>query len=377
MRKTIPDKRNSALSSGVFTLVLLLTQAPAHAEDIISFSGFMSIVGGQVLNGSNNTPLNDNECPCFISDWNHLATYGKNFGVAQESRAGVRMNAKMTESLNGIVQVDARGTKGSSGATLEWAYIAYEPADDWTLQLGRKRLPIYYYSDFMDVGFAYPWVRAPQDLYGWEVNNFNGVTVVKTGHMQSWNSRTSFFYGREDSRANVLANYFYPGMNVDLVWRDILGADLELSHDWLTVRFVYIESRVDISSPVAGPVVNGAKQHIYGVSANNDYSNWLLRSEFSVFDPWDDMGYRSNAGMLGVGYHVGDYTPMLTYSRFRDANSYGSPNWESDTTAITLRYDVNPTSAIKVQYDRFRELSSTNSTTGNANILSMSFDKTF
>lgn len=361
----------------IHTIALLALFNPilAQSEDV-TFTGFMSIVGGKVLNGSRTTPFLGVDCPCFISNWNTLSTYNKNFNLLHESRVGVRMNANITKSLTGVVQVDAKGTEGSSGASMEWAYLSYTPADDWAVQLGRKRLPIYYYSDFMDVGFAYPWVRPPQDLYGWEINNFNGATLVHNGHFADWNSRASVFYGREDSSSNVLAGYFYPGMNVDLAWRDILGADLELSRDWFNVRMVYIQSKVDLSSEGV-TLINKGTQRIYGISANVDYNNWLIRSEFSYFDRWQDMGYQSKAGMVSVGYHIGNYTPLVTYSRYRDANSYGGPNWESDTLALTLRYDLNPTSSIKVQYDKFRELSLPDSTTGNARLLSVSFDKIF
>lgn len=285
------------------------------------------------------------------------------------------MNAQVNESLKGVVQVDGRSINGGQGS-LEWAYLSYAPASDWEVLLGRKRIPIYFYSDFMDVGFAYPWVRAPQDLYGWEVNNFNGITLAKTGHWSDWSSRASVFLGNEESKANTMSSYFYPGLTPDLSWHHIHGVDLELTRDWFNMRMVYIESLVDLTAST-GPLVDAGQQRIYGLSVNIDYDNWLVRSEFSLFDRWRDMGYRSSAEMLAFGYHVGAYTPMLTFSYFVDENSYAAPNWESNTWALSLRYDLNPTSALKVQFDQFHEMSSLNSTTGNANILSVSLDKIF
>ena len=31
-------------------------------------------------------------------------------------------------------------------------YLSYEVNDNWTIQAGKKRLPLFYYSDFYDVG---------------------------------------------------------------------------------------------------------------------------------------------------------------------------------------------------------------------------------
>jgi hypothetical protein len=306
-----------------------------------------------------------------------MAVYNSSFSVRQESRVGMRMNVNLSDSLSGVVQVDARGTSGSSGATLEWAYLSYVPANDWVVQLGRKRLPIYFYSDFQDVGFAYPWVRPPQDLYGWEINNFNALTVAHNWRWGEWDTRASVFYGRENSSANPLASSGYPGESVDVTWHNIIGTDLELTRDWLNLRMVYIQSKIDLKSNVSGTLVENGMQHIYGMSANVDYENWLVRSELSYFDRWQDMGYKSRAGMLGVGYHVGDYTPMVTYSRFVDANNYGDPNWKNDSLMFSVRYDLNSTSAVKLQFDKFRELSLPGSTSGNADIVSASYDKVF
>jgi hypothetical protein len=335
------------------------------------------VVGGKVLDGDRTTPFLETSCPCYIPDWHHLSPYTTDFSLRQESRAGTRMNARLGESLTGILQVDARGTDRSSGASLEWAYFNYAPSGDWSMQLGRKRLPIYYYSDFMDVGFAYPWVRPPQDLYGWEVNNFNGVTLIHSQRFDRWNTRSSVFYGREDSNSNILAGYSYPGLLVDLSWRNILGADFEISREWFNMRLVYIQSDVDLETNTGDALVGDARQRIYGLAVNMDYNQWLVRSEFSKFDRWDDIGYQSVAGVIGVGYHVGDFTPMISYSRYHDDNSYGIPRWYGSNTTLSLRYDVTPKSAIKIQYDRYQELSDPGSTTGNANILAISYDRIF
>lgn len=376
-RAVFVTRESVFLAVCMMALISLIVPVTVHAEEDVTFSGFMSIVGGKVLSGSRTTPFNNVDCPCFVASWNTLSPYNHEFSLRQESRVGARMNAKLNESLVGVVQVDARDTSGSSGTSLEWVYLSYTPSAEWTVQAGRKRLPIYYYSDFMDVGFAYPWVRPPQDLYGWEVNNFNGITLARIGHWNDWSSRASVFYGQEESHSNVLTSYFYPGMHADLTWRDILGADLELTHDWFNVRMVYIQSKVDIRSSIGGTLVDGGEQRIYGLAANIDYDNWLVRSEISQFDRWQDMGYKSKAGMIGVGYHMGKFTPMVTYSGFHDDNSYGYPNAIDDSLALTLRYDVNATSSIKLQYDKYRELSTPDTTSGNAKVISMSFDKVF
>lgn len=378
-RVTLYGQQPRRLKAFLFiTLLTLSSLNVAQAVDV-SFNGYMSLVAGKVLSGERTAPLAEGiNCPCFISNWNTFATYDTDLSMRPESRAGIRMNAKINDLFSGVVQVDVRATEGSNGASLEWVYLNYVPANDWTLQLGRKRLPIYYYSDFMDIGFAYPWVRVPQALYGWEINNFNGISLAKTGRWDEWSTRSSIFYGKETSKSNPLASTFTYVTNVDVTWDKIMGADLELSRDWFNIRMVFIQSDVEVNSHDDGSLVDGGKQRIYGISANIDYQNWIMRTEFSKFDRWEDMGYQSKAGMIGIGYTINKYTPMVTYSGFRDEYMFDYyPYWEDRSVALSLRYDINPTSSFTIQYDEMFERSSVDSTSGDAKILSTSFDMIF
>lgn len=363
--------------AGVSLLLLPALAAPAAAwgeEGDVRVSGFLSLVGGKVLDGSRQTPYNDFECPCFIADWQHMAVYNEDFGLDRESRAGIQLDARLGEAWSARLQAVARATEGSRGASLDVASITYTLAPEWTVQVGRKRLPIYYYSDFQDVGFAYPWVRPPQDLYGWEVGSFNGASLAHNTRWGEWNARASLFYGGEHSGDNVLAGNYFSG-RVEVDWHDILGADLELTRDWLNLRLVYIQSHVDTRSSLEGDIFSGETQRIYGLAANIDHGNWLVRSELSFFDRWD-FYFKSTAAMLGVGYRVGDFTPMFTYSHYRDDNRFGDPYQENRTLSFSLRYDIDASSALKLQYDRFRD-DSTEDFVGDAQLLSIAYDRVF
>lgn len=377
-----PQQTSTLLHRAAFASCLLLAGALTTADQAsaadVTLSGFMTLAAGKVLNGSSNDPVIDTPCPCFISDWYNMGTYNNSWDWRPESRIGVRLNSNFTDTISGVVQIDASNTRYRSGPTLEWAYLSWRPQEsNWEVSLGRKRLPIYYYSDFSDVGFAYPWVRPPQELYGWEINNFNGATLVHRGQLGKVSTRSSVFFGREASHDNAFLAYWYGVSDKpDVTWSNITGADIEFSQDWFNVRLVYIQSNVYVSSLSDGVLADG-KQQIYGISANIDYNNWLVRSEYSYFDRWKDLGYRSNAYMAGLGYHFGNLTPMLTYSYFSDVSADGTPTWKNSNTSLTLRYDLNSQSDIKLQYDHYRELSDPGSTSGNANVISVAYDRVF
>jgi hypothetical protein len=249
------------------------------------------------------------------------------------------------------------------------------------VQAGRKRLPLYYYSTSQDVGYAYPWARLPADIYGWDAVNYNGGSVTFRGGIGDWSLKPSLFGGDERTHDSAYARLSYDDAK-DIRWSNIRGADVELSHDWLTARVVYIESnyqqwsRTTASLDELPSQQTMGKQKIYGGSINLDSDRWLLRSEYSVFDR-SSFQYRAKAWMLGAGMHLGKYTPMLTTSAYREQTrfpDYYTPlSWA--TQSLSVRYEIGNASALKLQFDRFAD--GQNTFAGNARVIALAYDMIF
>lgn len=358
---------------------------PALADEAFTYSGFASAVVGKVLSGDRQTNLNDYAdyaCPCFIADYGHGGLYGPDWSVKQESKIGLQGTYTFTPSLSATAQVVGRGVDGIK-VGLEWAYLSYDLTPSWTLQVGRKRLPIYYYSDFQDVGYAYTWVRPPTDLYGWEVANYNGVNATYRGELAGWSIKSNLLAGREDTKKNLMQRIYYATPQ-DVTWKNILGGDLVLNKDWLTTRLTYLQSDVqqwdhntgERVTPEPDSARTSEKQKIYGISVNLDIDNWFVRSEYSVFDR-SSYSYKSRASMVGVGARFGAFTPMLTATRYKDRNEIDPDAVQHDSGwSATLRYELSESSALKVQYDRFKDRSAYEFV-GSSKVVSISLDTVF
>lgn len=49
------------------------------------------------------------------------------------------------------------------------------------VRAGRLRSPVYMYSESLDVGFSYPWLRLPDEVYSQvQLTNYEGADVVYT-----------------------------------------------------------------------------------------------------------------------------------------------------------------------------------------------------
>jgi len=142
-------------------------------------TGFFSLTVGKMLSGTKGR-ANDTQCPCFISDYAQAGVYTGKSGLQwqPDSKLGLQGSLLFSDtpfSLTG--QIVARGAHDGA-VNLEWLYGNYKINDALTLQLGRKRLPMFFNSDAQDIGFALPWTHLPPQLYGWEAVNYNGANLT-------------------------------------------------------------------------------------------------------------------------------------------------------------------------------------------------------
>ncbi|KKO45844.1 hypothetical protein WG68_09075 [Arsukibacterium ikkense] len=356
---------------------------PLQAEITYRFNGFGTVAVGKVISGSvNETDYVSYRCPCFITDYNNGGIYERHDGwsASQESRLGAQLNINFTDRLSLVTQVMARAVDNEF--SLEWAYLSYDLTDKFTLQAGRKRIPLYYYSEFQDVGFAYIWLRPPQTLYGWEASNYNGANLRYTEYFQNW-SLTANIYAGKETVDDAPYNALYDITAQDSKWDKIRGMDIELNRDWFTARFIYMTSE---NSTTERPDSNAfyspaTDQTVIGLSLNADFNNWFVLSEMNLNkreDKADGLIIRSPASMLGVGYRTGKWTPFISWSRFwdksNDLDAY-EPERFSDTS-FTLRYDINNTSSVKAQINRLKD-SSLYDFVGNTTVLAIAYDFVF
>lgn len=355
---------------------MITLSSAAQAE--FSWSGFATIAGAGIVSSEKNLPTYLNyDCPCFIADYNNGGIYEQDeWSFSQESRAGVQGMWQITGNLQAVGQVMARAV--DSELSLEWAYLSYKLTPNWTLQAGRKRIPLYYYSDFQDVGQAYIWVRPPQALYGWEASNYNGGSIRFNDRFGRWAVAASAFTGEEKVDDSGYAS-LYDTVNQDAKWENILGFDVEISREWFTGRFVYMQSdNYSTSFPDSG-FGDKTEQTVYGLALNADFDDWFVLSEFNVNKRENDaVKIRAPATLLGTGYRINQFTPFISYSSYWD-NSSDLSEYEPERFedwSFTLRYDINESSDIKIQYNHYKDKSIANFV-GDTDLISISYDIVF
>jgi len=386
-------------------LICALATTNSHADETngieYSGSGFMTLGAGKMLGGTRGN-VGDYNCPCFVSDYAQAAIY--------DGRSGLQWNPDSKLGLQGSVSLDNQRfsvtaqvvsrAAGNGSADLEWFYGSYKLNDKITLQAGRKRLPMFYYSDSQDIGFALPWTHLPTWLYGWQAVNYNGVNVMYQNQFSGWSANVNVLAGNENRKNSGYWKVYGNGRQsrTDVKWTNIVGGDLTLSKDWLETRLVFIQSNTqDINTsgawnyatltydPPTGlaPV---ARQRIYGVTIKADYQNWLLFNEF-IYINHPGLTYKDFAQIISVGYRYDKWLPMATWGHYRgvvvaDGVLPGAPASTANsqqTVTLALRYDLTTSSDLKLQYDSTSDHSAPGFAPnyGSSRLLTFAYDRVF
>ena len=370
----------------------LLAPLASSAEEIssspdmssISISGFASLIGGKTLGAC--APISDpvvafsGPCTRFIADYAHDGFYTPSLSLKPESHAGVQLTDRFNPVLSATVQVTSRDQRAEY-ANLEWAYLSYKATPELTIQAGRKRLPLYYYSDFQDIGYAYSTIRPSADVYGWDVVNYNGASASYSTDVADWSLRAEVLAGAEASKDNAYSRLYYTNKQ-NLYWHEIVSGTLEFTHDWLSGRVNYTHARFSQSDQINGPVVlyNGRTDggiSLVGAALNADIGNLIIRSEMGVANR-EVQGYTSRFFLGTAGYRIGQFTPTLGISRYGEGTQvpqFYSTNRDTTTTAA-VRYDVMRNVDLKFQVDRLRD-NAMPATIGSATLLSAALDIVF
>jgi len=88
--------------------------------------------------------------------------------------------------------------------------LSYEINDSTQINAGKLRIPFYRYSDFLDVGYAYPWARPPQTVYNLVFSTFDGLSIVNNHTIGDWDSTVQAVYGSYDGPSCI---YVYRHIN--------------------------------------------------------------------------------------------------------------------------------------------------------------------
>ncbi|GAA5315278.1 MAG: hypothetical protein AseanaTS_04830 [Candidatus Pelagadaptatus aseana] len=364
------------LTQGLLAASIALA-ASAQAADV-RINGFASIAAGKSFSQDTSTgTLNNGDKSTYRIDPTNVSNansgYDDDVNFNPDSNYGIQFSSDLGNGLSVTAQLTGKGSNDYE-AELEWAYASYELNDEWTVQGGRMRLPLYHYSDFLDVGYAYHWLRAPVDVYAEGISIYQGLALRYNTTLGNWDFSSSLHYGNGGNDDSDIG---------DLYLDDYFGLVINATYDWLQLRISqhrvehYVDGLADIA-PAAKAAQYGANTFLATdddpadiifttAAAFAHFDQLFLGAEFTDLQMPDDEKLLVSANapfqteerqayMLTAGYRMGSLTPHVTYTErvvtFGDSQQLGAANKElaSSSIIVGLRWDFHPAAAIKFEY---------------------------
>lgn len=295
---------------------------PTLAQADIRFNGFASIVAGKSLDSDSS-----------------LYGYDDSIDFKNETKFALQMSADLGERLSATAQIMARGDKDFN-AEFEWAYLTYEINDNSQISAGKMRIPFYRYSDFLDVGYAYRWIRPPQAVYSLNFSTYEGLNYLYNSTLGDWDSTIQVVYGSFNGETNAITD----GDASTL--QDTVGVNWTMTYDWLSLRAAYLFSDVSIdpsgSADLSGLLAglqgygfNAARDGLdfeedkgtfKAVGISIDYNDVLLDAEYIELEVDKSLLAPQERYYLSLGYRINEWMVHATYESQNDEHDASSFN---------------------------------------------------
>jgi hypothetical protein len=303
----------------------------------------------------------------FYADFANAGIYDNQLSFFPDSNMALQFMTDMGDGLSATAQVNAVGANRFD-ASLSWAYITYKLQPNLSLQVGQQRMPLYFYSDSLDVGYSYHWIRPPIEVYNSSLANFIGVNLLYQDVVADIPVRVQLWGGESEG--------FDPYIGVKQSYKNLTGLTVDAEYQWFTFQAMYGQTKYGeegATSTVNGITLdqglkNGVPSSMGGLALRFDYDKLFVMSEASYWrssEPfWTDMGgvggTHGGGWYIGTGYSIGKFTPHMTYGSIlvvSDSSAsifqgYATKDQLMTNRALTVgvRWDFHPTSALKVEY---------------------------
>lgn len=301
-------------------------------RDKLKINGYMSVYG--VKSTDKNVTLSSGVD-------NHI-------GFNSDTIAGIQFDYKMDDNLNAVVQIQAEG-RDDFDLDTPWAFLRYKLTPTTTVRAGRMVTPLYLYADSIDVGYTYPWVRPPIEMYSVSSPRYTGVDLVQSFDFAGWNNSVQVLFGDGDgdiSSTSVKSNYQ-------------AALFVTLNHDAWTLRAGQLHAENLTINNVAAYA-----DSVDYLSASLRYDNGSLLvlaegrrinagKKLEVLLPDSDGFYTT------VGYQIDKFMPYVTWAKAYSIDepvNMLAPKQSQESVGLGLRYNLTDKVVLKgeaTKYDHF------------------------
>ncbi|NRB37920.1 MAG: porin [Pseudomonadales bacterium] len=227
--------KNHYLKKTAYCAVLAgaFASAGSMAETELNFSGFATL--GYSKASIDEVDTGDNEY--LDGQLNNLEGMTGKGNFRDLNRLGLRLDVPMDDKLAFTTQLIAKGSNDYD-PEVDWLFVTYSFTPNISLSVGKVRTPLFMYSDYLDVGYAYQWIKPPFSVYGSPtINSTEGAKLSWIADLGgSWLSEVQVWAGQSNETLEELDD-------TPFTLTDQTGISWSLEREWLVLRGVYVQGK--------------------------------------------------------------------------------------------------------------------------------------
>lgn len=309
---TIKSNLSYSLAIYAFSCILCFKVNAQEPE----FSGFSRLVTGATL-----------------GDDAQYAGHHDDFTFKADSLIGLQLDIDIAKNLSATAQLLGTLDKQKHSG-LEWLYLNYTPTSATSIKLGQLRTSFFTFSDVLDVGYAYHWIKPPEEVYAsFFFSHFDGINIQHNVVNKSFTTKIEAFYGQFDDEVSFNNVTFEPKVE------KFTGLALTTELNAISVRMAYSRGDVSIHDEGLTPLVAGLQQVNQGLAANAllldgkmeyyqiglsyDSLDYFIKSEWINLKHDFYLLSEGESFYISGGYQYDDFTFHLTFADRDD--EYNNP----------------------------------------------------
>jgi hypothetical protein len=355
----------------LITIAISAASLLANASDGVRINGFSNITAG------------------FTKNQSGMIGYNNDIDFSNESLFALQFSADISDNVTATSQIIARGSEDYN-PEFEWAYITYKLTEKTSLTAGRFRLPLFRYSDSLDVSYSYHWTKAPNAVYNVPYNNIDGIRA------DFQNNIGRFEYSSQLVAGRIKTDYIANNELVILDAKNVILANLSMQYNEWKLRLVASHTDITIlldNIDVAIAPIKEISPELFdnislkdesstflGIGLEYDASEWFIGSEVTRVNVENSYYPEEISYYLTAGLRIDKWTPSITFESkdssddikfIRQAKSL--PNSVSGpitalitevqtmlvqeylSTGIAIRYDIESDISVKAEVVRMNQ----------------------
>ncbi len=292
----------------------------------LRFSGFLNVIGKQHN----------------ADGMRYLDTVHDTFGF-NNTKFGLNVVAAMDNNFTVAAQL-VGGSHNGKDVSLDWAFATYDFNDESKVKMGIIKNPNNLYSETVDVGYLYPWIRPPESVYSESAELFfetykGAAYQFTTGDDVEFSVEAYYGNTSEEDRGEVVESH-----------SQMAGLVFSASNEIGQIKLGYNTSilssvNMSIPAPVAGR--DGKRYSIVSLGAESNLGNVQIIAEIAHSTLEDSSKVDDLGWFATVAYAIGPWKPHVTFQQF--AVDDGSVEQSSVTLGVNRRVGNNAVLKLEVQ----------------------------